>query len=109
MAIRLMLTGAAGTTMLQSYQGSKADERAHAQRWREAVAQQLPALAEIELHSAPADDARAMLDRLHDVVIDTHTRPDGGVELVGLYLRPKGNPRGIPRVLHLGAKLTEAR
>lgn len=116
MTVRLLLTGAGGTTLLQSCQPSKAEELAHAERWRQDVTAQLGDLAAIDLHNAPADDARVMLDRLHDVVIDVHTRPDGQPELVGLYLYPPsptdsaGNAlptklRGTPRVLHVGAKL----
>jgi len=116
MTVRLLLTGAGGTALLQSCQASKADELAHAARWRQAVQQQVGALDAIELHNADSEDAREMLVRLHDVVIDIHRRPDGQPELVGLYLYPPAPTdaagsqllaklRGTPRVLHVGAKL----
>lgn len=107
MTIRTLMTLPGSLTMLQSCQANKADERAHTQRWREAVQAQAPDAQAIELHSAPADDVQAMLSELHRVVVDTHTRPDGGTELVGIYLRDPDRPLAVPRVLHLGAALVQ--
>lgn len=108
MTIRTLITGSGITTMLQSCQANKADERAHTQRWREAVQAQAPDAQAIELHSAPPEDVQAMLSELHRVVVDTHTRPDGGTELVGIYLRDPDRPLAVPRLLHLGAALVPA-
>ena len=64
----------------------------------------------LDLAGASDQDAMLAAQNLRRLVVDTHTRPDGGVELVGLYLRPPSDPdnpqrRGTPVALHVGAKL----
>ena len=102
MAVRVIVQGSL-YAMLESRQATKADERAHAQRWRATYPDHLV----IELHSAAADDVQAMLRALHLVQVDTHRRPDGGIELLGLALRDPERPRAAPRPLHCGATLIQ--